>query len=409
MLIEAMNIVLLFFCVIELLILINDRGIFATYYEQGIKMLKAKGILQTALYTFSFAWGIVHSKVLFGMKRKNATKEKIAIAFYPTGGLGDYIISAKVLEEIQNYSKTEIDVFCEKMEYGKAIYENRKNVNLQTVERFYNVASSYDIALKVEHFIHVVYFDKKKVESLSNELAARISYIIDNWDDLYVNISEQCWRERIQFEKCRTLGLDRWTELRMGKAFIIADKKVFIPLSEEYRSKYLKMSLSSEDYITLNYGSDIMKEGYKQLKMWPKEYYDRLVTLIHKEFPKIKVVQLGTSDAEKIEDADYYVLGKNLELIKWILKGTKCHVDCEGGLVHLATQLGGKCIVLFGPTPVHMYSYEKNINLESTRCSNCMGLHSEWAYICARNAKNPICMKSIEPESVLDKLRGLIA
>jgi ADP-heptose:LPS heptosyltransferase len=50
------------------------------------------------------------------------------------------------------------------------------------------------------------------------------------------------------------------------------------------------------------------------------------------------------------------------------------HIDDEGGLVHMATALGTKCAVLFGPTPVGIFGYEQNINICADTCKECFGI-----------------------------------
>ena len=64
-------------------------------------------------------------------------------------------------------------------------------------------------------------------------------------------------------------------------------------------------------------------------------------------------------------------MGESLELVKYVLKGSLLHIDCDSGLVHLATQLGTKCVVLFGQTSVWYFGYEQNINIVSKVCNSC--------------------------------------
>ena len=330
------------------------------------------------------------------------------IAFRPTGGLGDYIISAKVLEELQEYGPCKIIVYAEKMAFGKAIYGNRSNVAVESLDKFDWECVKYDIALEIEHFVHVLNWDRARTYKLSPEIYNRLYYIEKKWDKLYVDISQQWWRERIQFERCRILGLNRWTELRMGKAFKIENQKVFIPMSEEFEKKWEKLGLKEKKYITINFGADVMRVGQTQLKLWPKCHLEKFVKIFKEAFPEYLVVQLGSADATKIENADLYVLGKSIELTKWILKKAACHIDCEGGLVHLATQFDTKCVVIFGPTPVHMYGYQNNINLYDEKCNNCMGVHADWAYKCYRKSIKAFCMWNILPEHVLQYTKNVL-
>lgn len=398
----VLMVLLIMCCCLEAIVLVKDKGIVESLIKSARQMAKAKGWLAVIRPAISMIVGKV--KDIFNSQKKSIYRdEMVHIAFSPSGGLGDYIISAKILEELQTMCRCEITVFCERMEYGEAIYGSREGVNLKLYDEFECNRNQYDLALLVEHFIHVKNWDESRISELAPKLWKSIRYICDNWGVLYVNIQEQYFRERIQFERCRTLGLNRYTELRMGEAFTIIDKRVTIPIHDEYKKQFEKRKPDSW-YITINYGADAMRKGQKQLKMWSEEHYQKLIELIKERNADIKIVQLGGSDAEKIRGADTYILGESLELTKWILKNSECHIDCEGGLVHLATQLGTKCIVIFGPTPLHMYGYEQNVNLISQTCSNCMGLHEDWAYRCYRTLESkeisPICMRDITPQRV---------
>lgn len=329
---------------------------------------------------------------------------KLRIAFYPTGGMGDYIISAVILEELQQICNCHIDVYAEKLFFGHTIYDGRNNVTVLEAKDYELNIESYDLALKVEHFIHITSWKKDRLLMISKELYYRVLYIKENWNELYVDIPQQCWRERIQFERCRLLGLNRWTELRMGKAFDVKRMKVSIPINPLYEQEFEDLKLSNKKYITINYGADAMKIGMKQLKLWSKDYLVQLVSMIKEKYHGVNVVQLGDANAEKIPGVDVYVLGKSIEVTKYIIRESACHVDCEGGLVHLAAQFDTRSVVIFGPTPLHMYGYPQNINLVSDKCSNCMGLHDDWAYKCYCGYNTSRCMEDITPSDVMDAI-----
>lgn len=323
------------------------------------------------------------------------------IAFRPTGGMGDYIISARVLEDLQALAPVRLDVYAEKLVFGHAIYGNRPGVKVLPEERFWECCGKYDLALTVEHFIHVEMVDRKRVRKISKDIYGRLRYLEKHWKKLYVDIPQQCWRERVQFERCRLLGLDRWTEQRMGAFLPIRSRKVYIPLLDRFEKMYLAQPFHGKRYITINYGADKMRPGQVQLKLWPKGHLREFVRQFKTVHPDILVLQLGAKDAERIPCVDDYVLGESIELTKFILRDSLCHVDCEGGLVHLAHQFDTRSVVVFGPTPVHMYGYRENINLTSAKCQNCMGLHADWAYRCWREEKEPPCMYGIAPAAVL--------
>ena len=151
-----------------------------------------------------------------------------------------------------------------------------------------------------------------------------------------------------------------------------------------------------------------MRSTGTQTKTWPREKYEELISLIKNKYKDIKIVQLGAIDGIKLKNIDYYVMGESLELTKWILKNSILHIDIEGGLVHLATQLGTKCAVIFGPTPMHMYAYDKNENIRNDICYGCMGCNENWAYKCYKGYSVPLCMNQITSKLVFEKISKYI-
>ena len=93
------------------------------------------------------------------------------------------------------------------------------------------------------------------------------------------------------------------------------------------------------------------------------------------------------------------------ELQNYILRGAAFHLDIEGGLVHLASQLDTKCVVLFGPTPIAYYGYQTNINIQAGECHGCYWLENDYQQ-CYRRMAKPECMHAITPELVMERVRS---
>jgi len=331
--------------------------------------------------------------------------KSLKIAFYPTGGFGDYIISAKILEELLEISDCRITVFCEKQESGLAVYGNRERVRVENHDRFELTRYGYDIAFTIDHFVRINNIDWKRVKSLDPELYKRCRHLSDGGLRGLTGIDKQCFRETVRFRQCEVQKLNRWTELRMGGVFEIREQRIHIPLSREGFDLYKSLNIDNKAYITFNCGADAMRKTGTQTKVWDREYYGALARLIKEDHPEIKLLQLGSADSKRIGHMDEYFLGMDLELVKWIIKGSALHIDCEGGLVHLAVQLDTKCAVLFGPTPMHMYAYPQNINIHNGGCTWCMGTGADWAYKCLRGFDKPPCMYDTTPEMVYSEIR----
>ena len=109
----------------------------------------------------------------------------------------------------------------------------------------------------------------------------------------------------------------------------------------------------------------------------------------------------------EIPNVDRHFLGCDLELTKYILANSLLHVGCEGGLIHLATALGTKCIVLFGASSVYYYGYARNINLVSEVCFPCFDIWGDAQIrFCPKTKGEPLCMLSHTPQKVFEITRN---
>ncbi|MDE7313199.1 MAG: hypothetical protein K2N87_16515 [Eubacterium sp.] len=335
------------------------------------------------------------------VKREPCDKDLVFIAFYPTGGFGDYMISSKLLDEILLSIPCRIDVYCENIVFGRAVYAARPAVRVLAYESLYANRSMYDVVFCVEHFIHVKSWNAHRVAKIAPAFADKVSVLGKSMQAVCPEIGQQWFREALHFQRSRLLGINRWTELRHGSVFTIPDQYTYVRLHPCCLERVQEIGLENCRYLTVNRGADSMGRSGMQTKVWPLCHYEALAVLLKKRFPDIKIIQLGSKGNKPIAGADMHLLEEDMEVTKWLLRGSLLHIDCEGGLVHLATQLAVKCIVLFGPTPLHTYAYPQNTNLVSEKCSGCMGLHPDWAFSCYRGLKQPECMYSLTPETVM--------
>ena len=129
-----------------------------------------------------------------------------------------------------------------------------------------------------------------------------------------------------------------------------------------------------------------------------------MIDLLHERNKNLKILQLGDRNAKKLKNADGYIFDRPLKQVKRVLEKSILHIDCEGGLVHLATALGTKCVVLFGPTPMFFYEYSKNINISSNTCGWCMGVLEDWFVKCCRGYEIPPCMNNLCAETIVNSI-----
>lgn len=331
---------------------------------------------------------------------------KINVSFLLMTGLGDCIINKKFIQEfvknIGDISNINIDIYVYKnaKTFIEAIFSDCnfiRKMYFTSEDHFKKTSCEYDISIKLHYFIEIWNLKLDNVDRVDWKLSMTMRRLQEFLKRYKLKISDPT-DMYLHFSRCKYMGYNCYTSYNCGDIFHITDSKVKIPLKKQYKDNYDKLRLH-KPYITLNYG---WGSGKKNLpKAWPKKYYDELSKLIKFNFPGIKVVQVGTISSPKILNMDYYILGESLELVKYVLKGAELHIDCEGALVHVATQLGTKCVVLFGPTPVHYFGYERNDNLVSDKCNGCLFLNGDLT-ACTKRLTEPECMKWISPDVVME-------
>lgn len=331
--------------------------------------------------------------------------EPVKIGFIFDGGMGDCVISLKIYQDIvRRVPDSVVDIISDRS-FVKSVYYGQPN--LRNIETCHSLDSlrRYDFVIKFCGFeLSLIRYDEERIRN------TELFLIVDklkafrkqNWDD---GLDMQ-YRHRLILDISKIKNYNRYTVYNMTGAFDIETKAVEILFDESFKTSFEQMNLPAK-YITFNYGADKKGYGDVQTKMWPYEYHCRLNEMLHSKFPDIKIVQLGASDVRKVEGADRYILGENLELVKYVLKNSLLHFDCEGGLVHLASQIGTKCCVVFGPTPSWFLGYENNININPLQCGDCKNITKEWAVNCVKYDR-PECMYSITPDVVCDEVSEFI-
>jgi len=334
--------------------------------------------------------------------------DTVKIAYQIVGSMGTYIIYLKLLEEIVRVCPNcSVDVFC-KIGQAKWFYEKHPNVrSLREYNELKSEKDKYDVVLKIGHVVRLERLFYNKVNRLCPELADKLRRLHDKFLNYYCNLNTHHLKDNLFIRKAGFLGINRFTALGHNGIFDLSDKRVNIPLDKNYEDAFNNLKL--DKYITFNRGAAcIPGENREQTKIWPREHFDTFILEFKSKFPNIKVVQIGAGDLEKLNGADRHYMGENMELVKYILKNAVFHLDCEGGLVHLATQLGTKCIVLFGPTSLQYFGYEQNINVSTNICNDCRWIAADWMVNCYRNGEKQICINSIAPETVLEKAESVL-
>lgn len=350
---------------------------------------------------------------IFGVKENERENDSCAyditkqsIAILSTGGFGDMVIQKRFVTEMIKYApECRIDLYNIKaISFLKHLYTDTKNVNRVVDDLGYRYRAKkgrYTLSLTIEacHFIRVDNWSSEKALNIfPEEFVQRLDILKKVSDEECIGINTPAY---LTMTRRRFKGLNAYSGFNYDGAFNINDKKVSIPLDDSFSENFAEYRFGK--YITVNYGNGDSESSEGIAKSWSKEAFETVIQDFKKKYPDIKVVQVGGKSAYELKGSDQYVLGEDFRLVLHILKNSMLHLDIEGGLVHIASQLGTKCVVLFGPTVPDYYGYEQNINIRIGDCRECWGLYSN-VNRCARGMKKPICMRRITPKMVSAKI-----
>lgn len=329
------------------------------------------------------------------------------IALLLKGGIGDSIIQKRWLRELLHYiPEYQAEIFnINNVEFLEYLYQDMPNVCgiVRDLGMRYRAACrEYALALTVEacHFIKVDWFCEEIFKEGHPDFVRRVKKLQEETQKENADLSTPMHLTNLTR---LYLGCNCYTGFNYHGAFDVRDKQVGIPLTEKGRREFEALSL--RQYMTVNYGNGDCRDGSKVAKSWPKWRFEEVIADVHGLYPDLQVVQVGMAGAEKLQGADACLFGRSFDSLAYVLKNAVLHLDIEGGLVHMASQLGTKCVVLFGPTVEEYYGYEKNTNIRAGTCRNCWGLYSD-VNRCARGLKEPECMYAITPKMVVKEIKA---
>lgn len=340
---------------------------------------------------------------------KYAIPDRLLVGFRTSGGMGDYVMQLSVYQDIvRQVPDCIIDVIAEKPVVAKSVFWGQPNLR-HIVKGFTEkrIVEKYDVYIAMSFQIEILRYDMEKTRKLAFHFSENIEKQIKYNEEFFVSSKDFQYSNAAIVHRARILGLNKYTIWSCSGSFDIKNRHVDLFLSNEAKKRYVELGLR-KNYITFNFGADdFLKNGKRQTKQWPYEYHEKLNRLIKERFPDIEIVQLGATTVETIPGADRYILGEDFETVKWILKNSLLHFDCEGGLVHMATQLGTICCVVFGPTPIWFLGYEQNVNIAPHICGECKGIIKEWFTTCMKYERNE-CMYSIHPDEVMGYIDSIV-
>jgi len=334
-----------------------------------------------------------------------AAQDAVRLAIRVTGGLGDFLVAARLIRDLCAASgRLRVHLFCpSEGSIGAWVFQAVPEVVALYNDSFYHhVHRKYDGALVVNQlaYYHGEEADYDRIRTLAPGLLpvlARLNKVRPDWD---VFIKHHPHLDGAMAHTAVALGDTRNTLLYSMTGLKSSGDLLPLRLDDSLCGD---LRAAQRPWITINNGFDanFAIGSRPATKCYPQEHWTTLVALLKKARPDLAIVQVGSRTSKPIPGVDVDLIERtSLPQVAALIQGAALHVDIEGGLVHLAASVGTRSAVLFGPTSIKYFSYPQNINLSSGFCGNCWWTKRTWMEACPRGYETARCMEQLDPQQV---------
>ena len=202
------------------------------------------------------------------------------------------------------------------------------------------------------------------------------------------------------------MNMNRYTFQQGMSGIKYGGPRLSLPKDETALARF---GLEGKRYVTLHNGFDAEEanhvgKGRLATKCYP--HFPEIVSRLHEVCPDIQIVHLGAGTSRPIDAVDLNLIGRtSLSETTAIIESAALHIDNEGGLVHIASCLGTRSCVIFGPTSLDFFGYEENINIPPASCGGCWWTTGDWLRNCPRGFDGPRCLSEQPPERIVEAMR----
>lgn len=327
---------------------------------------------------------------------------RLTLAIAATGGLGDLIIAARCIRDLQREAEPfSFDVFVSAPDTARWLFSAVPGFERAFADTIENIAGrAYDLRLCANQTIVI---SPGSEPSASLRQAPRMTAVVNHINrarrsiEPYIRyhplLDNGLARKAVMSNRCRRDFLHSMAGLEYGgdQLDIASDDSIIS-----------RLGLTGRPFVTLHNGFDpnFVIVGQRATKCYP--HFAEVVAGLKAARPDLLIVQIGTATSEPIAHVDVPLIGRtNLQEVAGLLRATSLHLDNEGGLVHLAACYGRRSVVVFGPTPSDYFGYPHNINVDPLRCGNCWWIDELWMDRCPRGLAEPECVYAQPPETIV--------
>ena len=348
-------------------------------------------------------------------------KDRIQVALVVSGGTGDLLEATHLIKPVSEHFRCDVTVIAAQSNAGEVLAHNPyvsrvlvpvKEHVFDFVEHLRNI-SVFDLVITWKYNVQYITPIGSRAPSGALEIPEDSSGLRQKLDRYCSLIG---W-PYFNFAFSRDVGRLGMSAMDVSVATSGLPRRNLneIPFFPSKQSLRVVGRLLERPYVTVHHGFDMKflpartrKTDYSSTKNLSMTQWAEIVSLLRRE--GVDVIQLGVVEEERIEGVTHCLNGQTtLDETALLIKHGLCHIDTEGGLVHLAHAVHGRCVVLFGPTPAEFFGYTQNINLEPSGCKACWFTTKTWLIECPRYTRGPDCMSEHSPAKVAEAAKKIIA
>jgi len=341
--------------------------------------------------------------------RQTVPASILQVGVMVSGGLGDMLVIGRFLRDLgQAAPGMRLDIFMSTP--GMAAWAFREIPGFRGAYHdvlFDSAIAEYDVALRISQFV-VVYSERVRSETLqaAGGMAQAVEAIMRFRPEIDICVNHNPWLDNHLARIATFHGATRRDFLHKIAAIPYGGDRLTVPLDVTILTR---LGLQPGSYVTIHNGFDtgFLISGRQATKCYP--HFSEVVALLKEYVPGITFVQIGAKTSLPIEGCDLMLIDRTtLDEAAGLIANAAMHIDNEGGLVHLASCVGVKSVVVFGPTPIDYFGYPSNVNVAPPVCGECWWMKPTWMDSCVKGYEAPSCMTQQSPRLVAEHARRLL-
>lgn len=322
-----------------------------------------------------------------------------------TGGIGDSIIVARALRDLQKVLRPafQFDIYYRNPWIIEPFFKNIAGFRRAHEDTMFKFTHSYyQFSFVANQLIYFV--DSKTSHNFAHSGKSNLNTFVDavkrfkEREELKDIMKFHPFLDGALSDQQSHKGRTRFNFLHEMLGVSYGGHSLDLERNEHHITRF---GLVRNEYITIHDGWDLNfhSDQARPTKALPITSWNTLVAKLKKTFPTLKIVQLGGSIGEDIQGVDVNLRNRiDLKTATSLLAFSALHVDTESGLVHIASALGTKSFVFFGPTNLEWFGYPENCNVRSNQCGNCWWSTDTWMKHCPLGSREPRCMNTFNLE-----------